>query len=407
LSLRRKNERPRRLLVLNQYYWPGVEATAHLLAELCGELAKTYEVTVVTGRLKDRAEVAGVTHRDGVRIVRVKSTSFKRVRLVPRAVNYLTYLLQSFRVAMVQPRPDVVLCMTDPPIIGNVALLVARRFRAPLVVINQDVFPEVAVQLGRLENPILVAMLRVLVNSYLRRATRVVAIGEVMRERLEKKGTPSGRIVVIPNWASTDSLEPQPRDNAWARAHGLTDKFVVMHSGNVGHAQDLDNLIRAATFLRDLDDLAIVIVGGGARSDALQAFASRLEVPAVQFLEYQPRELLSESLSAADIHYVGLAAGLGGYIVPSRFYGILAVGRPLIVAADEETETARAAVQIGVGVVVPPGRTELLAKAIRAAHDGELPLAEMGERGRVFVTVSSTRNHAFASYGELLASVEG
>jgi colanic acid biosynthesis glycosyl transferase WcaI len=399
------NGRRPRLLVLNQYYWPGVEATAHLLAELCGELAKTYDVTVVTGLLRDRALSPGESFHDGVRIVRVRSTAFERVRLLPRAINYLTYLIQSFRMAAIQPRPDVVLCMTDPPIIGNVALIVARRFRAPLVVVSQDVFPEIAVQLGRLKSPVLVGLLRLLVRAYLRRADRVVAIGEVMRDRLEAKGTDPSRIVVISNWANTESLMPMPRDNEWAEQHGLVGKFVVMHSGNVGHAQDLDNLVRAGSFLRDLDDLVLVVIGSGARQHDVESLADRLEVDSVKFLPYQTREVLSQSLSAADIHYVGLAGGLGGYIVPSRYYGILAVGRPVIVAADAETETAYATLANGAGVVIPPGRPDLLAGVIRTAYAGELPLDEMGARARVYVTEAASREVALSRYRELLIAV--
>src|SRR5205814_212826 len=182
---------------------------------------------------------------EGVRIVRVRSTAYDRTRLLARSVNYLTYLAQSLRVGLLSRKPDVVLCMTDPPVIGNVALIVARRFRRPLVVVSQDVFPEIAVELNRLENPALVGILRGLIAAYLKRADRVVAIGETMRRRLEQKGARPERITVIPNWVDTSAIVPQPRDNRWAREQDLVDRFVVMHSGNVGHPQNLDVLIRA------------------------------------------------------------------------------------------------------------------------------------------------------------------
>ena len=188
-----------RLLVLNQYYWPGIEATAHLLAELCEALAADFDVTVVTGRLPHPEGGPGTVERNGVRIVRVRSTAFDRRLFVPRGINYATYFIQSLRHALSARKPDVVLAMTDPPFIGDVAWIVARRFRVPFAVISQDVFPEIAVELKRLENPALVAVLRLLVNFYLRRADRVVAIGETMRRRLEEKGARPERICVIPN----------------------------------------------------------------------------------------------------------------------------------------------------------------------------------------------------------------
>src|SRR5580765_7771475 len=255
MSSRRKP----RLLVLNQYYWPGVEATAQLLTELCEALAEDLDVKVVTGQLHGQEEQPHRSVRNGVEIVRVPSTSFERSKLFARASNYATYLTSALFGGLRGRRPDVVLCMTDPPIVADVALLVARRFRVPLVVISQDVFPEIALQLKRLENPAVVALLRGLVSLYLKRADRVVAIGETMRLRLEEKGARKEKLRVIPNWIDTQRLQPLEGDNQWARERGYDPRFVVMHSGNVGHAQDLDSLVRSATFLRDLDDLTITI----------------------------------------------------------------------------------------------------------------------------------------------------
>jgi colanic acid biosynthesis glycosyl transferase WcaI len=297
--------------------------------------------------------------------------------------------------------------MTDPPVIADVALLVARRFGVPLAVVSQDVFPEVAVELKRLENPLLVGALRVAIRFYLKRADRLIAIGETMRRRLQEKGATADRIVVIPNWVDTSALAPQPRDNPWAAQHGLAGRFVVMHSGNIGHAQDLDTLIRAGTFLRDLDRLRIVLIGGGARRDELKALTRRLAADSVQFMGYQPREMLSQSLSAADIHVVGLARGLSGYVVPSRLYGILSVGRPVIVAADADSETAQVVERARCGLVVPPGRPELLAAAIRRAYDGELDLEAMGRRGRAYVTADADRRVAVERYRAVLRQLTG
>ena len=394
--------RKRRLLVLNQYYAPGFEATAYLLSQLCAALAADFEVTVITGKLAAPRADPGRTMLDGVEVVRVRSTAFDRSNLLLRALNYVTYLLGSLVAGLVAPKPDVVLCMTDPPVIADVALIVARRFRAPLVVVSQDVFPEIAVELKRLESKSLIELLRALIGFYLRRADKIVAIGDTMRARLEQKGAPPGRISVIPNWVDTEAIRPAPKNNDWSQANGLANRFVVMHSGNVGHAQNLDALVRSTTFLRDLDDLAVTIIGGGARYAELVELAERLETDHVHFLGYQPRELLSLSLSAADIHVVGLARGLSGYVVPSRLYGILAAGRPVIVAAERESETARVVQERGCGVVVPPGRPELLAQAIRAAYDGELDLAGMGARGREYVVREADRSVAFARYGSLL-----
>jgi glycosyltransferase involved in cell wall biosynthesis len=393
-----------RLLVLNQYYWPGVEATANLLTELCEALAVDHDVRVITGAAPGmpRREV-----RNGVRIVRVRSTTYDRSHLLPRAANYVTYVLGLVWKAMVAKRPDVVLCMTDPPFIGSVARLVAARFRARLLIVMQDVFPEIAVRLGRLRNPFVVRFLRLLIDSALRSADRVVVIGETMKRRVEAKGVAPERVRVIPNWSDASSVVPKPHDNAWARKHKFAKRFVVMHSGNIGHAQNLDALVRATTLLRDVEDLAVVIIGSGARRQELVALARVLQADKVEFMPYQERSLLSQSLSAADVHVVGLARHLAGYVVPSRVYGILAAGRPVIAAAEPESETAQLVAEVGCGIVIPPGNPFALAVAIRAAHDGEYDLAEMGRRARVFAEQNSDRSIAVERYRGVLRELDG
>jgi colanic acid biosynthesis glycosyl transferase WcaI len=402
-----RNDRRPHILVLNQYYWPGVEATANLLADLCEAFVEDYDVTVITGRVHGRDDLPSDEMVNGVRVLRTRSAAYDRTKIHRRAVNYVTYLVDSLLRALPRRKPDLVLCMTDPPIVGDLAVVVARAKAAPLLVISQDVFPEVATQLGRLRNPVIIKVLALLVNYYLRRADAIVAIGERMRERLVAKGAPAERVCVIANWVDTDAITPQPRDNSWSRQKQLHDRFVVMHSGNVGHAQNLEVLILATTYLRDLDDLSVAVIGFGARHREMQKLAVRLDADHVQFLEYQPRGALSESLSAAHVHYVGLAQGLAGYVVPSRLYGILAAGRPVIVAADAASETARLVNEVGCGVVVPPNRADLVAMAIRDARDGALDLHTMGERGRKYVVREADRLVAVGRYKQVVAALLG
>jgi putative colanic acid biosynthesis glycosyltransferase WcaI len=392
-----------RLLVLNQYYWPGVEATANLLTELCEALAADYDITVIAGGLDGQSSHET---RNGVEIVRTRSTSLDRARLWHRALNYLTYVFGVIWRGMLSRRPTLVVCMTDPPFIGAIGRIVASRFRCPLFVITQDVFPEIAVKLGRLHNPVVIRLLRLLVDSSLRSAARVVVIGDTMKRRVEEKGVAAERIRVIPNWVDVSAVTPERRNNLWARNHRLTRSFVVMHSGNVGYAQDLDTLIRACLFLRDLDDLAVRIIGGGARREELSRLALLLQTDMVRFMPWQVHEVRSQSFSSADVHVVGLARGLAGYVVPSRIYGILAAGRPVIAAAEAESETAQLVFGAGCGIVVPPGDPFALARAIRSAHDGEFDLVEMGRRAREFAETEGDRPIAIRRYTEVLRELQ-
>ncbi|HEX9417154.1 MAG TPA: glycosyltransferase family 4 protein [Gaiellaceae bacterium] len=373
----------KRLLVLNQYYWPGIEATAQLLTELCEGLSPDYDVTVVAGTTSGAGP--GRQVRNGVEIVRVPSTAFDRARMSLRAANYLSYLVFAALRGLAARRPDVVLTKTDPPVVGLAALLVARRFGVPLVAVVKDLFPETAVELGRLRSPAAAGAMRAAIDFYLRRADRAVAIGETMRRRLSDRGIDS---VVISDWVDTSAIHPVEQER---------DGFVVMHSGNLGHAQDLDTLIEAAARLPEIE---FRIVGSGARRAELERLATGL--PNVSFHPYRPREQLSESLSAASLHFVGLASGLSGYVVPSRLYGVMAAGRPALVAADEESETAQLVRRVDCGVVVAPGRPDEVAAAIRAARDGKYDLRAMGDRGRRYVVEHADRSAGVERYRELL-----
>ena len=151
-----------------------------------------------------------------------------------------------------------------------------------------------------------------------------------------------------------------------------------------------------------------MIIGFGARhARADRSWPSGSTRRTCAFLPYQPREVLSESLSAADLHFVGLARGLAGYVVPSRMYGILAAGRPVLVSAEDESETARdRAMEAGCGVVVPPGRPDRVAAVIRDVVEGRLVLEGMGARGRgVGRAREADRGVAFARYREVVGSV--
>jgi colanic acid biosynthesis glycosyl transferase WcaI len=395
-----------RLLVLNQYYAPGLEATAQLLAQLCESIAAEWEVRVITGRIRFQEDEPDHELRNGVEVIRVHSTAYDRAPLVRRATNYFTYLASALRRALTTPVPDVVLCMTDPPLVGNVAHLVARRFRRPLVIVSQDVFPEIAIQVQRLANPIALAVLRRLITRSLRSADRIVAIGPVMRTRLIDKGAPPAKTVVIPNWVDVNEIAPQAKDNDWTREHGLVDRFVVMHAGNVGHAQNLDVLLRATALLRDLDQLEVVIVGTGARHAHTVELAERLEInDRVRFLEYQDRERLPKVLAAADVHFVGLPRGLAGYIVPSRVNGILAAGRPILAAVDEESETADVIRRAQCGTTVAPDNLPSVAAVLRDMVIGKIDLAGQGANARRFAERELSLEGAVSAYHAVLRDV--
>jgi putative colanic acid biosynthesis glycosyltransferase WcaI len=382
-----------KICFFNRSYWPDQAATGQLLTELAGDLVNRYghQVTVVAGRpllaatgAVDRAR--GVVTRErheGVDIRRANGSRLRPRRFAARATNYLSYFSAATVAGLGVGRQDVVVSLTDPPIVGLAALWTARRAGARFVYLCEDIFPEVTVLLEDFKSATVNAGLD-RINRYLfRHADAIVALGDRMRRRLvEEKHADPARVHVIHNWADCDAILPGPKDNAFARAHGLVDRFVVMHSGNVGLSQNLDVLIEAADRLRSKERLTIAIVGDGSKRPALEAMVASRGLANVRFFPYQPKALLHDSFAAADTFVVSLKSGIEGYIVPSKVYGILAAGRPYIAATDPSAEPAAIVREAGCGLVAAPGDAAALADAIAAMHDDPLATLEMGVRAR-------------------------
>jgi glycosyltransferase involved in cell wall biosynthesis len=349
----------------NRSYHPDQTATGQLLTELCEHLARDHacRVTVVTGlplNPLDGHDAPMRERHNGVDIVRARGTRLSKSRFAGRASNYITYFLSACYAGWRLDAPNVVVALTDPPIVGLAAWLAGLRHRAPLVMAFQDIFPEVAMTMEDFQSPVVNAALQSVNRFLVRRAARSIAIGEM--------------------------IQPGPRDNAFARANDLSGRFVVMHSGNLGLSQSLETLVDAAALLGGVPDVRLVFQGEGVKKAQLEARAKALGLTNVMFLPFAPKTQLGESLSAADVCLVSLRRGLAGYIVPSKLYGILAAGRPFIAAVEAECEVASLARTHDCGMVIEPGDARALADAILACRADRARLAKMGANARAIAT---------------------
>jgi colanic acid biosynthesis glycosyl transferase WcaI len=398
---------PLRVCFFNRSYWPDTGATGQLLTELAEDLVSSHEmeVTVVTGYPRAAGQVAGREMRNGVRVLRASGTTLSPVRFVGRATNYLTYFLSALWMGLRLPRQDVTVALTDPPIIGLAAL--AARPRHGMVFFCQDIFPEVAGLLEDFHSPLVNAGLDRVNRTLVARAARVVALGDTMAERLvEGKGADPARITVIHNWADTTAIVPSGKDNVFARAHNLQDRFVVLHAGNIGLSQNLDVVISAAAHLRRRQDIVFLFIGDGNRKAALTAAAAAQGLDNVRFLPFQPRDQLRWTYAASDVCLVSLKPGLAGYIVPSKLYPILAAGRPYVAAVEASSEVAVLTDRHGCGIVVTPGDAEGLARQIERLADDEGTCRAMGRRARE-AALSFARDRQVALHARVIREVAG
>lgn len=343
-----------RVVFVNRFFHPDHSATSQMLTDLAAALSsRGFDVGVITSRQlyeDSAARLAARENAGGVAVQRIWTTRFGRGVVALRAIDYLTFYLSAYR-AIRRERGAVVVAMTDPPLLSIVAVAAAPR------VVNwvQDLFPEVAVALG-MRVPGFVRRLR---DWSFRKARVNVAIGDLMA------GHVAGRTVVQHNWASP-GLRPIPRDPS--------EPFTVAYSGNLGRAHEFQTMLGA---MDALPGVRFAMTGSGTQMAALRANA-----PAnVAFRAYVPRERLAESLSAADVHLVSLQPSLEGLIVPSKIYGILAVGRPVIHIGSAEGEIGRLVTDNRCGLVVPSGDAAGLTAAIGRLAAEPVLRAEMGSNG--------------------------
>jgi glycosyltransferase involved in cell wall biosynthesis len=390
-----------RILIVNQYFPPDASATAYLLGELAEDLAARHEVTVVAGRPSYSAESSRFRPKD-VEVLRVASTTFSRATLRGRACNYLSFLAGSLVRGALLPRPDVVVAMTDPPVIGVVGAVLSLRYRRPLVHVCHDLYPDIAIALGKLGPGLAANAWRTVNRLVWSRAALVCAVSRDMKAKLVGRGVPEDRIAVVPTWASPQ--EPDPAGAAALRGEmGWNGRTVVMHAGNLGLAQDAGTILDAAGELRGRDDVAFVFLGDGAGKRALVERAERERLRNVTFLAHRPKEEAQRLMEAADLHVVSLVPGLGGCAAPSKTYGIMAAGRPYVAAVDPGAEPELIATEFDCGVGVTPGDGAALAAAIVSMRDRDLDA--MGERGRAALATGYSRATVVARFEALLTEV--
>lgn len=379
----------RRLIFVNRYFYPDVSATSQMLSDLVRSLGhQGDELHVICSRQLYTDAAARLAPRDRigpVAIHRTWSSRFGRDRLLGRAWDYASFFLTStLTLLLLARRRDVIIAMTDPPLMSVCAALVARLKGARLVNWLQDVFPEVAVKLDALQLPqsVIHALTRAR-NWSLRVADRNVVLGLSMQHVVTGLRVPRSRQYIIENWADADRLTPKAAQSSELRGELSAERrFIVQYSGNMGRAHDYETLLGAALELRDEPVWLFLFVGGGAHMQRLRDAAQREGLSNLRFLPHQPRERLQDCLAAADVHISCLRPALEGLIIPSKLYGILAAGRPVIVIGDPDGEQARIVRGAGCGRVVACGDSRGMVDELRRIRSDPEWLHQAGSNAR-------------------------
>ncbi len=400
------------LLVICPHFAPDVAPTGEVMTSIVHELAaRGHRLHVVTALpwYRGHAIDEGWDHRlsqteetEWGWVTRLHPFPTDKSNIPARALAFGGFTaVATLAGARAKFRPDAVLAMSPPLILGIAGWLTARRWRVPYVFNIQDVFPDVAIEVGAIRNTKVIAAAHALERFLYLRADAVTVLSEDLRDNVAGKiaAKHPERVRVIPNFVDTERIRPRDADNSYRREFGLDDKTVVMYAGNLGYSQSVDLILDAAARFGDHPDVAFVINGSGSARAGLVERAKGL--PNVVFVGMQPKERLPEVLAAADIHTVLLKEGLARSSVPSKLYSILASGRPCVASVDVGTEVERTLEAAHAGVSVAPGDSDAFCAALSKLIDDPESRRSMGARGRRWVEGWASPSAVAATYEAL------
>lgn len=405
-----------RILIYSYNYHPEPIGIAPLMTELAeGLVQRGHEVRVVTGmpnypqrRIYDEYQGKWYVteEKNGVTIQR----SFVWVKPKPGLLDRIlldgSFVLTSFLQAMRGWRPDVILLTVPPLPVSVPAALLGWIRRCPVVLNLQDILPDAAVHVGLLKSKTMIRVFSALEKFAYRTATKISVITEGFVDNLTAKGVAPEKMVCIPNWVDVNFIRPLPKENnAFRVAHQLENKFVVLYSGNIALTQGLETVVEAATRLRHIPEIAVVIVGEEKALQGLQNYCQARGADNVLLLPFAPREKLPEMLAAADIGLIVQKSNVISFNMPSKTQVLLASGRPIIASVPDTGTAARAVHQSGGGVVVEPENPDALATAILELHSDRAKAEMLGQKGRQYAVERYAFEQALNQYEALFKSV--
>ncbi len=406
-----------RILIYSYNYYPEPIGIAPLMTELAEGLVKRgHEVRVVTAmpNYPERQIYEGYRgklyvkeYKNGVQIQRSYVWIRPQPNLLDRVLLDASFVVSSFLPALFGWRPDVILSTSPSLPVCIPTTLLGWLHDCPVVLNLQDILPEAAVHVGLLKNKFLIQVFATLEKFAYRTATKISVIADGFVDNLRSKGVAANKIVQIPNWVDVNFIHPLPKENnPFRAAHNLDGKFVVLYSGNIALTQGLETVVKAAAALRDVPDIAFVIVGEAKGLQRLQQECQDIGADNVLLLPFQPREKLPEMLAAADVGLVVQKKNVISFNMPSKIQVLLASGRALVASVPDNGTAARAIRQSCGGVVVTPEDSQALAAAVLDLYQHPEKVKTLGYNSRQFAIEQYSFDQALNNYESLCYSVK-
>ncbi|HJM00267.1 MAG TPA: glycosyltransferase family 4 protein [Acidimicrobiales bacterium] len=399
-----------KITIICPHFAPDTAPTGEVMTQIVNELQHLgHRIHVVTSLpwYRDHSVEPGWTGRlisrektSWGKITRIHPFASKnRTNILARAIAFGAFSCVAALVATLTRRTEIILAMSPPLTLGLAGWVAAKRHKAPLILNIQDIHPDAAIATGTLTDTRVIQLLRRIELTSYAKADAVTVLSDDLRKKLISRIDEESKLRVIPNFVDTEQIYPGDRNNSYRHELGVTDETIVMYAGNVGFSQPLELVLEAARYLADRDDIIFVINGNGSRRAYFEKEAE--ELPNVTFMDYQPRQRLNEVLAAGDIHIIPLQKGLSSISVPSKFYSILAAGRPVLASVDPGTEIDLVVTRSGAGRSTPAGDTQEFIAALTALIDDPHGRVAAGLEARRFAEEWLSAKAVAESYNEL------
>lgn len=409
-----------KLLIYAHYFYPDVASTGQILTELSQGMSDRFDITIIcavpsyTGTVEEKYKSKRIYEEEykGMKVIRVRVPEFQKSNKISRVKNLLAYFFNSIIGTLKIPKQDYIFTISQPPILGGTLGVVGKWLKGGKLIYNiQDFNPEQTMAVGYAKNKLLLNLVMTVDKFSCKRANEVIVVGRDMQEtlkgRFKNKKVPKNTF--INNWINEKEIYPleqnHPKIIDFKKKYDLEDKFIIMYSGNIGLYYDLENIIKVIEEFKESKDVAFVFIGDGTIKSKIEEYVINNKLDNIVFIPYQDKSDLIYSLNAADIHWVVNAKGIKGVSVPSKLYGVMASGKPVLGVLDEGSEARLIVEESNCGVCSEPGNYKQISKNLRYILENKSEVQLLGINGRKYLEANLTKDVSINKYKETILSL--
>ncbi|PEJ65951.1 glycosyltransferase family 4 protein [Bacillus toyonensis] len=409
----------KKIVFVINYFYPDFASTGQLMTELCLDLQNDFDITVIAaqpnyaGENVSSKKVFEEDRLENMKIVRIRLPEVDKTSKFSRMKYIFSYFALANIALLKEKGVDIIYTISQPPVLGGLIGTIGKFLKRAKHVYNvQDFNPEQAAAVSYTNKQSVFKIAKKIDMLNCKYSDCVIVVGNDMSETLKQRfnGKKVPDHTVINNWTNEQEVIPLDKSNEhiqqFLKDNDLEDKFIIMYSGNIGLYYDLENIIHVTNHFKEYKDIAFVFIGEGAVKKDMQGFVEDSDIQNVFFLPYQPKEFIKYSLNVADVHLVVNQKGIKGVSVPSKIYGVMAAGKPILGVLEQGSEAQMLIEKSKSGIVVEPQDYKGIIRTIEQFYRmEESHVKEMGLNGRKYLDENLKREISINKYRNLLKQI--